>query len=458
MGKGPTENTQPAKETFAGLQDGEQMQTSLQAIANRAKKNRTYRFRNLYTMLNRENLEDSWKFMNRRSAPGVDRKSVRDYERDFTENIGGLVRRLKEKRYRARSVKRVYIPKGNGKMRPLGLPSTEDKLVQVAAARILTAIYEQDFLPGSFGYRPHTGPMDAVRELRRTLQFENARYVVEADIKGFFDNIDHEWLIRMLRQRVDDEAFINLIRKWLKAGILDTDGQMLHPVTGTPQGGVISPVLANIYLHYALDLWFEKVVKRHCRGEAYLVRYADDFVCMFRYKRDADRFYAVLGKRLNKFELELAADKTRILRFSLFQMQLKSRFDFLGFEYSWGLNRSGLPCIQLRTSRKKFRASLRNLKEWCREHRSMRLRQFFRLLNVKLIGYYNYYGVIGNYRSLSEFHMKAVRITFKSLNRRSHRRSFNWKVFNEILDYHRIEKPRIVEKTFGPAQRELSFY
>ncbi len=434
-----------------------QMQTSLRAIAKKAKENQKYRFRNLYTMLNRETLEDSWRNMNRRSAAGVDRESVRDYEQNFSNNIGRLVSKLKEKRYRAKIVKRVYIPKGDGKMRPLGLPSTEDKLVQIAAARILSAIYEQDFVSGSFGYRPKTGTMDAVRELRRTLQFEKARYVVEADIKGFFDNINHEWLLEMLRQRVDDEAFINLIWKWLKAGILDTDGKTHHPVTGTPQGGVISPVLANIYLHYALDLWFGKVVKRHCEGEAYLIRYADDFVCMFRYKKDADRFYRVLGKRLQKFNLELAADKTRIMRFSLFQMKLNTRFDFLGFEFRWGMNRKGQPCIKLRTSRKKFRTSLRNLKEWCRKHRSMRLREFFRLLNRKLIGYYNYYGVIGNYDSLEEWFNRAVRIVYKSLNRRSHRRSFYWKVFSEILEYFGIEKPRIVEKTFEPVQRELSF-
>lgn len=433
------------------------MQTELRAIANKAREKKTYRFRNLYTMLNRVNLEDSWRFMNRRAAPGVDGRTARDYERKLTANITNLVERLKRKRYRARMVRRVNIPKGRGRLRPLGIPATEDKLVQTGVARILSTIYEQDFVPGSFGYRPNVGPIDAVRGLRRILRFENARYVVEADIKGFFDNIDHEWLIRMLRLRVNDEAFIRLIQKWLKAGVLDTTGKVLHPVTGTPQGGVVSPVLANIYLHHALDLWFERVVKRHCRGEAYIVRYADDFVCMFRYKEDAERFYAALGGRLAKFGLELAPEKTRIIRFNMFRIEYGARFDFLGFEFSWDRNPRGKPMIRLKTARGKFRASLRSLKEWCRENRSLRLREFFRRLNAKLRGYYNYYGVIGNYGSLREFHLLAMRLTFRSLNRRSHRRSFNWRVFNEILVYYRVEQPRIVEKTYGPSQYEFSF-
>jgi RNA-directed DNA polymerase len=433
------------------------MQTELRAIAKKANERREYRFRNLYTMLNKINLDDSWRFMNRRAAPGVDARTVRDYERTFSGNISDLVMRLKRKCYRAQMVRRVNIPKGGGKMRPLGIPATEDKLVQTTVARILSAIYEQDFLPGSYGYRRNIGPIHAVRELRRILRFENARFVVEADIKGFFDNIDHKWLIRMLKLRVDDEAFIRLIQKWLRAGVLDTTGQTLHPVSGTPQGGVVSPVLANVYLHYALDLWFEKVVKRHCRGEAYIVRYADDFVCMFRYKADADRFYASLGKRLGKFGLELSPEKTRTIRFNMFRLEEGSRFDFLGFEFSWGKNRKGEPTIRLRTARKKFRASLRSLKEWCRENRSVRLREFFKQLNVKLRGYYNYYGVIGNYSSLREFHLQAVRLVFRSLNRRSHRRSFNWQVFNEILEYYQVVRPSIVEKTYGPAQYQLPF-
>ena len=421
------------------------MQTSLQAIANKADSDKKCRFRNLYTLLNRVNLEDSWKYMNSHAAPGVDRVTVQQYRLNFGENIQDLVERLKQKRYRAKLVKRVYIPKGKTKTRPLGLPALEDKLLQTAVSRILNAIYEQDFLDCSFGYRPGVGPHNATKALSDTLQFGKFNYIVEADIKGFFDNIHHDWLIKMLELRIDDRAFIRLIKKWLRAGILDTDGQVLHPVTGTPQGGVVSPVLANVYLHHVVDLWFEKVVKPRCEGEVYLCRYADDFVCAFQYKRDAERFYRVLPKRLEKFGLEAAPDKTRIISFSRFRKEEKTCFEFLGFEFRRGCDRKGRDCIKRRTSRKKFRCSLENLTDWVRDNRSIRLRWLFKKLNAKLRGYYGYYGVIGNYDSLAEFYYLATRILFKWLNRRSQKKSFNWKEFIVILAYFRIEKPRITE-------------
>ncbi len=433
------------------------MRTSLQAIASRAKENKKRRFRNLYTMLNEENLTDSWKFMNRHAAPGVDRQTVQEYELNLKENIRDLVARLKEKRYRAKLVRRVYIPKGNGKLRPLGLPAIEDKLVQTAVARILSAIYEQDFLSVSYGYRPHRGASGAAGELRRQLQLGRYNYVVEADIKGFFDNIEHEWLIQMLRERIEDEAFIRLIRKWLRAGILETDGKVLHPVTGTPQGGIVSPVLANIYLHYALDLWFEKIVKAHCSGEATLVRYADDWVAAFHTSGDAQRFYRAAGMRLAKFGLTLAPEKTRTIRFSRFWMEKGGSFDFLGFEYRWVISRSGKPFVRRRTSRKKLRASLASLKEWCRENRGIHIRLFMEMMNRKLRGYYNYYGVFGNSKGIYEFYRSAVRIMFSSLNRRSQRRSFSWKTFRLAMDHYKLLRPRTMEDINKPVQLDLVY-
>jgi RNA-directed DNA polymerase len=220
-------------------------------------------------------------------------------------------------------------------MRPLGIPATEDKLLQVAVAKILEAIYEQDFLDSSYGYRPGRSPKEASKDPARTLLIGKYCWVVEADIRGFFDNIDHDWMIRMLEERIDDKPFLRLIRKWLRAGILETDGQVVHPVTGTPQGGIVSPVPANIYLHYALDLWLERRIKPHCRGEAMIIRFADDFVCAFQYRSDAESFYGDLGERMGKFGLEVAPDKTRILRFCRFDLTGSGRFDFLGFEYYW---------------------------------------------------------------------------------------------------------------------------
>lgn len=432
------------------------MRTSLQGIAKKARSDKGHRFRDLYRMLNEELLLDSWRQLNKKAASGVDRVTAREYEQNLKGNIRVLVERLKEKRYRAKLVRRVYIPKSNGKERPLGIPALEDKLVQLAASRILSAIYEEDFLPMSFGYRPKVGPRDAVRDVTDTLQRGRYSYIVEADIRGFFDNIDHEWMIKMLEQRIDDKAFTRLIRKWLKAGVLETDGQVIHPATGTPQGGIISPVLANVYLHYALDLWFEKVVKRRCSGEAYMCRYADDFVSAYRYLRDAKRFYEVLPVRLGKFGLTLSEEKTRVISFSRFRKEERTSFEFLGFEFRWGVSHKGKDLIKRRTSRKRLRRSLRNLKEWCREMRNVRLKRLFAELNSKLSGYYNYYGVIGNYKSLREFFLRGMRILYKWLNRRSQRRSFNYREFFEALRRYKIEKPRITERCECQLQLSLT--
>src|SRR3990170_281015 len=299
------------------MQDRKQtVQTYLQAIANKAKSQSKYRFRNLYGMLNEDMLHDCWRYIRKDAAFGVDRVSAQEYEQNLGDNIQQLVERLKEKRYRAKLVRRQYIPKGNGKLRPLGIPATEDKLLQLAVKRELEAIYEQDFLRCSYGYRPNVGALDAVDKLTVKLQFGRYNFVVEADIKGFFDNIDHDRLIALLSLRIADRQLLRLIKKWLKAGVLDTDGTVIHPATGTPQGGIISPMLANVYLHYALDQWFQEVVKAHCSGEACLIRYADDYVCAFQYEGDAQRFYRALQFRLEKFGLQLAADKTRVIPFS----------------------------------------------------------------------------------------------------------------------------------------------
>ena len=419
------------------------MQTSLRGIAKKAREQKKHRFGNLYEMLNEENLLECWRYIRKDAACGVDRVSAREYEENLEENIRRLVERLKKGIYRAKLVRRQYIPKGEGKVRALGIPATEDKLLQLAVKRILEAIYEQDFLRCSYGYRPKMGALDAVDKLTVKLQFGRYNFIVEADIKGYFDNIDHEWLIKMLEQRIDDRALIRLIKKWLRAGIMDTDGKVLHPVTGTPQGGIVSPILANVYLHYALDLWFHQVVRKHCRGEACLIRYADDFVCAFQYQRDAERFYQVLGKRLGKFGLQVATEKTRIIPFHRKPPSGRPHFQFLGFEFYWGKDRSGKPHLKRRTSRKKLKSAIKRFTEWCVKNRDLKPRVLFRRLNAKLRGYYNYYGVYGNYDSLKQFFEQVKRILFKWLNRRSQRRSYNWEDFDQLLKHYRIERPRI---------------
>ena len=425
---------------------GRHKPTSLKGIAITAVSNKQHRFRNLYGLLNRELLYEGWKRLNKKAASGVDKVTAKEYSQNLFDNLSDLESRLKEKKYKAKLIRRSYIPKENGKQRPLGIPALEDKIVQAACQMILTAIYEEEFLNSSYGYRLRRGPEDAVSDLTFQLQYGVYGYVVEADVKGFFDNIDHEWLLEMLGLRIDDKAFLQLIRKWLKAGILMPEGEVIYPETGSPQGGLVSPILSNIYLHFVLDLWFEKVVKPQCRGEALLCRFADDWVCAFRFQEDAERFYRCLPERLRKFNLTLETTKSGILRFSRFHPNRKRRFTFLGFEFSWFPDRSGTPRVQRRTARKKLQAAEKRMKEWIKENRHLKVGDFFKALNIKLRGYYNYYGVRGNFDSLLRFHRHVRDLCFKWLNRRSQRRSYNGEGFKQMLKYVNMVMPRITEK------------
>lgn len=328
-------------------------------------------------------------------------------------------------------------------MRPLGIPAIADKLLQLAVAKVLEAIYEQDFLSCSYGYRPRTGAHQDIKDLTGELKTGNYHVVVEADIKGFFNAINHDLLMDMLVRRIDDKPFLKLIRKWLKAGILETDGQVIHPLMGTPQGGSVSPILANIYLHTVLDVWFEETVRAHCMGHVYLCRYADDFVCAFQNSKDAQRFYQALIQRLARYGLEVAEEKTQIIEFSHCKAKAKTKFDFLGFEFRWGVNRWGKPILKRRTSRDKLRASIANFKVWFQKHSGLPKKILFAKLNSKLIGYYNYYGVTGNFQSLNRFVYQVKGLFFKGLNERSQRLSYNWKGFKELVKHFGIAKPRI---------------
>ena len=448
MGKDLTEVRSPQRKLVPDTVGSDQGKpTSLRGIAIRAKACKHHRFRDLYRGLNTEFLLQCWHDLNKDAASGVDGVTAETYQEHLLDNIRALAERLKTKRYRTKLVRRCYIPKENGKQRPLGIPALEDKLVQLACAKLLTAIYEQDFVESSYGYRPNRSAKEAVCDLTFNLQYGKYGYIVEADIKGFFDHMDHDWLLRMLRQRIDDKAFVGLIRKWLKAGILETDGQIIHPGAGTPQGGIVSPVLANVYLHYALDLWFESVVKSHCRGDALMCRYADDFVCAFRYREDAQRFYRVLPKRLEKFSLEVATEKTQLLRFSRFHLSMQRRFTFLGFELYWFNDRKGSARVMRRTARKKLQGACGRIKDWIRKGRCLAGREFIAGLNRRLMGHYNYYGLRGNSRSLYRFYQWSIECVFKWLNRRGgKRRSFTWVSFVQALKRAGVATPRITEK------------
>lgn len=446
-GKDLTEVRSPQRPLVPDKVGPDQDETScLRGIVIKAKADKQHRFQDLYRQLDADFLLHCRGDLNQDAASGVDGVTAAEYAADLHANLQRLAERLKAKRYRAQRVRRVYIPKENGKERPLGIPALEDKLVQLACAKLLGAIYESDFLTCSYGYRPGRGALDAVRDLTFDLQYGVYGYVVEADVQGFFDHLDHAQLLEMLSFRIDDRAFMGLIRQWLKAGILERDGPVVHPEAGSPQGGIVSPVLANVYLHHALDLWFEQVVRFHCRGEVLLCRYADDWVCAFRYREDAERFYRVLPKRLEKFGLALAPGKTRLLRFSRFHPSRKWRFTFLGFEFYWCEDRQGTPRVMRRTARKKLQAACRRIKTWIRANRHLPGRDFFRGLNRRLRGHYHYYGVRGNSHALHRFFKWAMACTFKWLNRRGgKRRSFTWGMFSRILDRVHVARPRITE-------------
>lgn len=444
MGKDVTETRSPQRKLTpdkAGLDKSEQ--TSLRGIAQTAAANKRHRFRNLYGMLTFNALLTAWHALNKQAASGVDKVTAEQYEEDLIGNLEALLDRLKRKTYKTKLVKRQYIPKENGKLRSLGMPALEDKIVQKAAATLLEAIYEQDFLDSSFGYRPNKSPRMAVDELNLQIQYRGFGYVVEADIKGFFDHMSHDILLDLLSKRIDDQAFLHLTRKWLKAGILDTDGKVISPQTGTPQGGIVSPILSNLYLHYALDKWFNEEVKPRCSGNVTIFRYADDWLCCFQYSRDADRYYKVLPKRLARFNLEVEPSKTQILRFSRFHPSMKRTFTFLGFEWYWMTDRKGQPRLAKRTDRKKLQGAIQRIKDWIKFSRHLPRREFFMRLNAKLRGHYNYYYTRGNARSVWRFYDAVIVQSFKWLNRRSHRKSLTWDQFKRLWVQMGVLKPRV---------------
>ncbi len=415
--------------------------TSLRGIAYKAKTNPDYRFRDLSRTIDEELLSYSFRKLNKHAASGVDRVTYSGYKGNYAANIEDLIGRLKRGGYRAKLVKRKHIPKGAGKTRPLGIPVIEDKLLQTAGSEILSAIYEQDFYPFSYGYRPRRSARQAADDLVMRMQFGRFGYVVEADIKGFFSHIDHHKLLEMLAQRIDDKRFLRLINKWLKAGILEEDKSITYPEEGTPQGGSISPILANIYLHNVLDDWFVEVVKPHCKGDAIICRYADDFVCAFEHAKDAERFYKALPKRLAKYNLEVATEKTRILRFGRFQPGLQNSFSFLSFEFYWDSDKQGKPRLFRRTGRERLQTAKNNVTDYIKKNRHMKTSLLLASLGRKLRGHYNYFGVIGNLAGLYAVKQHVVKLLYKWLNRRSGRRSFTWERLNRTLTFIPLPTP-----------------
>ena len=394
--------------------------------------------------VNKVNLEKEHKLQLRNKAVGVDCITKDEYNRNLDANLDDLLKRMKTFSYRPQAVKRVYIPKANGKLRPLGIPSYEDKLVQGVLAKVLNGVYEPRFLDCSYGFRPDRSAHDAIKAIRDIIYKRPIGWVVEADIKGFFDNMNHEWIIKFLRNDIADENLIRYIIRFLKAGIMDK-GIMQESTLGAPQGGLISPYIANVYLHYVLDLWFEKVVKKHVKGEAYIIRYADDFLACFQYEEDAKSFYAVLPKRLAKFGLEIAEDKTRILPFGKGSGS-KESFEFLGFSFHNGTVHKSFYVVVVLSSKKKMKAKRQAIKEWLYSVMHFPISDIVAKLNVKLLGHYHYYGVSGNTKSLSSFRNYCIKTLYSVLRRRGQKKRINWEEFKIFIKQSLIMNPNVYVK------------
>lgn len=425
--------------------------TKLALISERARKEPKLQFISLAHLLNEGFLKECYYRLGRNRASGIDGVSWQEYGEQLDENLSKLVARMKAKRYKPQPVKRVYIPKNEHGKRPLGLPVLEDKIVQSGIVRILEAIYETDFLGCSYGFRPKRNCHQAINAVDKTIMAKPINHVIEADIKGFFDSVSHEWIMEMLKVRIKDSSLLLLIRRFLKAGYFEAD-KIVATEQGTPQGGNLSPMLANIFLHYVLDLWYEKKVRPQARGASYLVRYADDFICMVQYVDDAQRIGHILRERFRKFDLELHTDKTRIISFGRYERENARRqrrkantFDFLGFTHFCDMSRKGKFIVGRKTSNKKFRKKCKEMKVWIRGIRNAKkLKEWWPVLRAKLRGHYQYYGISGNMRSMERFYRTTMCMTLKWLNRRSQHKSFNRERFKEYVGCYPLPKPSIV--------------
>ena len=431
------------------------METKLNLITEMAGKEKGYKFNNLIHMLNMQNLKECFYMLKGEKATGVDGVSVEEYEKNLEGNIGELIGRMKGWSYRPQPVERVYILKASGKKRPIGIPTVEDKMVQMCIKRILEAIWEVDFMESSYGFRPGRSSHDAIDKLDKIIMTKPVNYVIEADIKGFFDNVDHSWLMGFLEERISDRSFLRLIKRFLKAGYVE-EGRKYNTSKGTPQGGIISPMLANIYLHYVLDKWVETVVKKNCNGYVEVIRYADDFVIMVEKKEDTQRVVEALERRLGKFGLELAEDKTRVIEFGRYAEENAKRrgkkpdtFNFLGFTHFCDRSRKKRFKVGRKTDRKKFNMKIKETNEWLRKIRNAyKVKEWWPILCAKLRGHFQYYGVSGNFRSIRRFYYLTIRLVFKWLNRRSQKKSFNWKRFSAYVKKHGLPQPKIYHNLY----------
>lgn len=399
-------------------------------------------------------IRESCRKLRKRAAVGVDGKTAEEYGKELEERLPQLIEEIKSGRYQALPARRGYIPKpGKNEKRPLGIPAVEDKTIQKAVVAILEPIYEQEFYPFSYGFRQGVGALEATRALRRAIEEGKTYWLVEVDIRKFFDTLSHEHLRGFLRQRVRDGVILRLIDKWLKAGVME-DGAWQETEEGTPQGGIISPLLANLYLHEVLDKWYAKEIKGRLKGRSFLIRYADDFVMGFEREEDARRVMEVLPKRFARFSLSLNMQKTRKVDFRK-PNRLEEKpesFDFLGFTHYWGRSRDGRMIHKLKTAKDRLARSCRAVWEWCRKHLHLPVEEQCQGLNWKLRGHYSYYGLTHNTRALRQYHLTVCRTWLQWLRRRGDKGLLTWGAFKSLLIRHPLMAPRIVHNLYKPCE------
>jgi RNA-directed DNA polymerase len=438
------------------------MKDKLDLITEKARTNKRLKFTSLIHHINEENLVRCYQELKRNRASGIDNITVEEYGKNLKENISNILRNLKTKSYKPQPVKRVYIPKPGKRdeKRGLGLPTVEDKLVQLMVKKILEAIYETDFLDSSYGFRPNRNCIQAVYKLNQEVMKKPINFIAEVDIRKFFDTINHYWLQRCLEERIADSNLMWLVRRILKAGVID-NGEYQVNDRGTMQGGNLSPLLANIYLHYVLDLWFEKKFKPQTKGYVGLIKYCDDFVVCCESEQDAKGFMEQLEERFSKFGLTLSPDKTKVIKFGRKVWQLWKKggekpqtFDFLGFTHCCGTSRYGYFSMVHKTTRKNLSCKLQEIKEWIKKVKnSLSLKEWWPVLKAKLIGHYSYFGISGNYRSLQQFYYLVRRVVFKGVNRRSQRKSMTWEMFQQYLQWNPLPVPRIYHSLYKLTQK-----
>lgn len=438
---------------MAGASKPESVSTKQERIATLAKQARGMVFTSLNQYVDYEWVEYAYRCTRKDGATGVDGQNAADYAVNLRENLLRLIDRLKSGSYRAPPVRRHYIPKSDGGQRGLGIPSFEDKVAQRAVLMLLEPIYEQDFVEGSYGFRPGRSAHQALQAVRRAVTEKGVRWVLDVDVRKYFASIPHARLRELLARRVSDGVVRRMIDKWLSAGVLE-QGALHYPEAGTPEGGVISPLLANIYLHYVVDEWYDEQVRPRLRGPGALVRYCDDFVMLLRHEDDARRVLEVLGRRLEKYGLQLHPDKTQVVDFRFEPPPddtdadggLPTSFNFLGFTHVWGRSRWGRPVVRQYTAKDRLARSLQAVRERCSRMRHWPLRDQQSRLGSMLRGHFAYYGITGNMERVTAFHHAACRLWRKWLNRRSRQPSLSWERFQRLLRRYPLPPPRIVHR------------